>query len=51
MQDFLDIKLDKTKISVSNSFDNTDEKQYWLSRSPEERFKHIEQTPPDKLWR
>ena len=42
MPDVLDIKLDKTKISVLNSFDNSDEKEYWLSRTPEERFEHIE---------
>jgi hypothetical protein len=43
MPDVLDIKLDKTKISVSNSFDNSDEKEYWLARTPEERFEYMEQ--------
>lgn len=42
MQDILDIKLDKTKFSVSDSFDNSDEKDYWLSRTPQERLLHIE---------
>lgn len=36
------LKLDKTKISVSNSFDNTEEKQFWLSRTPQERLAQVE---------
>lgn len=42
MQDILEIKVDRTKISFSDSFDNTDEKEYWLSRTPQERLLHIE---------
>ncbi len=42
MQDDLEMRLDKTKISVSNSFDNSDEKEYWLSRTAEERLQHVE---------
>ena len=42
MEDILEMRLDKTKISVSNSFDNSDEKEYWLSRTPEERLLHVE---------
>ena len=42
MQDILELRLDKTKISVSNSFDNSDEKEYWLSRTPQERLLHVE---------
>jgi hypothetical protein len=42
MQDLLEIRLDKTKISVSNSFDNSEEKEYWLSRTPQERLLHVE---------
>jgi hypothetical protein len=42
MQDILEIRLDKTKISVSDSFDNSEEKEYWLSRTPQERLLHIE---------
>ena len=34
--------LEKTKISVSDFFDNAEEKDYWLSRTPEERSIHIE---------
>ena len=42
MQDLLEMRLDKTKISVSNSFDNSEEKDYWLSHTPQERLLHIE---------
>ena len=42
MQDNLEMRLDKTKISVSNSFDNSDEKEYWLSRTPEERLAYMQ---------
>jgi len=42
MQDLPEMRLDKTKISISNSFDNTEEKEYWLSRTPEERLMHVE---------
>ena len=42
MEDVLDIKLDKTKFSISNSFDNSDEKEYWFSRTPQERLLHVE---------
>lgn len=41
-KDVLDIRLDKTKISVSNSFDNSDEKEYWLARTHQERLLHVE---------
>lgn len=42
MQDILELRVDRTKISFSNSFDNSNEKEYWLSRSPEERLLHVE---------
>jgi len=42
MEDDLELRLDKTKISFSDSFDNTEEREYWWSRTPEERFVHIE---------
>ncbi len=37
-----DLRLDKTKLSVSDSFDNTEEKEFWWSRTPQERLAHIE---------
>jgi hypothetical protein len=36
------VKLDKTTLTVAPLFDNSDEKAYWLSRTPEERLRHIE---------
>jgi hypothetical protein len=41
-EDILDMRVDRTKISVSNSFDNTEEKEYWLLRTPLERLLHVE---------
>ncbi len=42
MQDESEMRLDKTKISISNSFDNSEEKEYWHSRTPEERLEQVE---------
>ncbi len=42
MQDISEMRLDKTKISVSSDFDNFDEKKYWWSRTPKERLEHME---------
>jgi hypothetical protein len=42
MQEELELKLDKTKISFSDSFDDSEEKEYWLSRTPQERIRHIQ---------
>ncbi len=42
MQDVLEMRLDKTKISISDSFDNSEVKEYWLARTPEERLLHVE---------
>lgn len=42
MQNVLDISIDRTKISFSDSFDNSEEKEYWLSRTPEDRLLHVE---------
>ena len=41
-QDILEMRIDRTKISISDSFDNTEEKEYWLSRTPQERLLHVE---------
>ncbi len=35
-------KVDRSAFSVSTSFDNSDEKEYWLSRTPQERLQHME---------
>ena len=36
------MRVDRTKISISDSFDNTEEKEYWFSRTPEERLLAME---------
>jgi hypothetical protein len=35
-------KMDKTSFTVSSLFDESDEKAYWLSRTPQERLQHLE---------
>jgi hypothetical protein len=36
------LKIDKTALSLVPCFDTSDEKLYWLSRTPSERLQHIE---------
>jgi hypothetical protein len=36
------LKIDKAALSLVPNFDTTDEKAYWLSRTPSERLQHIE---------
>jgi hypothetical protein len=42
MEDVFEIRLDKTKISFSDSFDDSEEREYWWSRTPQERLLHVE---------
>ena len=35
-------KIDRTAFLVSSLFDDSDEKTYWLSRTPHERLQHME---------
>jgi len=42
MEDIFEIRLDKTKLEIRSDFDNSDEKEYWLSRTPQERLSHVE---------
>jgi hypothetical protein len=42
MQDILEMRVDRTKISISDSFDNTEEKEFRFSRTPEERLLAME---------
>ena len=35
-------KVDKTVITVSSLYDESDDKAYWLSRTPQERLQHTE---------
>ena len=37
------LKLDKTKFSVSNSFDGSETLAFWHAQSPEARLRHVEQ--------
>jgi hypothetical protein len=36
------LKINKRAFSVTSLFDDSDDKAYWLSRSPEERLRHME---------
>lgn len=38
----LSSKIDRTVFSVASLFDDSDEKAYWLSRTPQERLRHME---------
>jgi hypothetical protein len=35
-------KIDKTSFSVASLYNGSDEKAYWLSKSPEERLEAVE---------
>jgi hypothetical protein len=35
-------KVDRTAFTVSSLFDPSDEKEYWLSKTPEERLEAVE---------
>jgi hypothetical protein len=35
-------KIDKTSFTVASLFDQSDEKAYWLSRTPYERLEAVE---------
>lgn len=36
------LNLDKTALSIKPLFDDSEEKEYWLSRTPQERSEHVE---------
>jgi hypothetical protein len=36
------LRIDKTAFSVTSLFDESDEQEYWLSKSPHERLEAIE---------
>ena len=40
--EFLKGRMDKTVFSIASLHDESDEKAYWLSRSPQERLEAIE---------
>jgi len=35
-------RMDKSSFSVSSLFDKSDDKEYWLSKTPQERIQAIE---------
>lgn len=35
-------QVNKNALSVRHSFDETEDKTYWLSRTPDERLQHVE---------
>jgi|WetSurMetagenome_2_1015567.scaffolds.fasta_scaffold1937433_2 hypothetical protein len=35
-------KMDKSAFSISNSFDDTEERQFWCSKTPLERLEALE---------
>jgi len=36
------LKVDRTVLTVASLTDESDEKAYWLSRTPHERLRHME---------
>lgn len=40
--DLSSLSIDKSVFSVKRTFDETEDKRYWLSKSPQERLRHIE---------
>ena len=36
------LKLDRTAFAIASLFDESDEKAYWLSRTPHERLEAVE---------
>lgn len=44
MDDLLlsELKVDRQVLQVSSDFDDSDEKAYWLSRTPCDRLRHVE---------
>ncbi len=35
-------RIDKSKLSVTSLFDKSDDKEYWLSKTPQERLAALE---------
>jgi len=42
MDKFIFPKLQRTAFTVSSAFDQSDEKSYWLSKTPYERLEAVE---------
>jgi hypothetical protein len=37
-----ELRVDRTVLLISSKFEDSDEKAYWLSRTPYERLRHLE---------
>jgi hypothetical protein len=42
MEEFSDLKMNKTELSLGCLADSSDEKLYWLSKTPDERLEALE---------
>lgn len=42
MQEISDIRIDRTKITFAQSFDDPEEREYWLSCTPDQRMLAVE---------
>jgi hypothetical protein len=42
MSDIDSVRMDKTVLSVAKLSDASDEREYWLAKSPEERLEALE---------
>ncbi len=42
MVDFPSLKIDKSSFSAKRTFDESDNKAFWLSRTPHERLRYME---------
>ena len=42
MSDVDQLRMDKTAFTVTSLFDESDEKAYWLSKTPQERLEALE---------
>ena len=36
------LRIDRSKLSVTSLFDTSDDKEYWLSKTPQERLAVLE---------
>lgn len=41
-REVIDVTIDKSRLSVESLSDISHDEDYWLTRKPEERLKHVE---------
>jgi hypothetical protein len=49
--DVKSLKVDRSVLKEDSLKDESDDKTYWHSRTPQERLKHMERLRRIKLWR